>query len=126
MREIQPCDDDYPWICHLALVPKDFPIDSTSVDKVVALFGKDDPTKKIFGILPGGDWPYNVKKISNSGCPPQDDVIHIRYDKQERTVSFKCTTFEYRQVNVPAEDYSIFFFLLYEPQELEIKLTGTW
>ena len=126
MREIQPYDDEFPWDCRLALVPKDFPIDSTSDDKVYALRDKDDPTKKIFGIYLAFGSPYNVKKISRSGRPYSDDVIHIRYDKQEGKVSFKCTTFEYRQVNVPAEDYSIFFYLCDEPQELEIKLTGTW
>ena len=84
------------WTCNLALVPKDFPIDSNSDDKVEVLEDKDDPTKKIFGIDPYWGSPFNVKKISYSGCPHKDDVIHIRYDKQERTVSFKCSTFEYR------------------------------
>ena len=96
VREIQPFYIDYPWFCRIALVPKDFPIDSNSRSKVGALYKKDDPTKKIFGIWPCGDRPYNVKKISYSDNPPYDDVIHIRYDKQERTVSFKCSTFEYR------------------------------
>ena len=57
---------------------------------------KDDPTKKIFGIYPRYGYPYNVKVVSFYYEPPQDDVIHIRYDKQERTVSFKCSTFEYQ------------------------------
>ena len=88
--------DSNPWRCTLALVPKDFPIDSNSYSKVTALHKKDDPTKKIFGILLCDGTPYNVEKISFSDRPPTDDVIHIRYDKQERTVSFKCSTFEYR------------------------------
>ena len=96
VREIQPSPYGGSWYCLLALVPKDFPIDDNSNNKVCALYGKDDPTKKIFGIEPCGDYPFNVKKISNSGEPSSDDVIHIRYDKQEQTVSFKCSTFEYR------------------------------
>ena len=51
---------DYPWCCILALVPKDFPIDSKSADMIEALEHKDDPTKKIFGIDPNAV-PYNVK-----------------------------------------------------------------
>jgi len=96
VREIVPDPDSYPWHCDLALVPKDFPIDSNSDSKVCALRDKDDPTKKIFGIKPDYDYLFNVKGISISSHPPGDDVIHIRYDKQERTVSFKCSTFEYR------------------------------
>ena len=95
VREIQPYYDDFWWF-FLALVPKDFPIDDGSYYRVRALEDKDDPTKKIFGIDPRWGHPYNVKRISRSDDPPQDDVIHIRYDKQERTVSFKCSTFEYR------------------------------
>ena len=95
VREFHPNRYGNSWCSILALVPKDFPIDSNSVSKVDSLRNKDDPTKKIFGIHPCGA-QYNVKKISCSGCPPTEDVIHIRYDKQERTVSFKCSTFEYR------------------------------
>ena len=95
VREIEP-GSYKPWFCNLALVPKDFPIDSYSSSKVVALYNKDDPTKKIFGIYPRYGYPYNVKVVSFYYEPPQDDVIHIRYDKQERTVSFKCSTFEYQ------------------------------
>ena len=52
VREIKPWSRIDPWFCYFALVPKDFPIDSTSTSKVTALRDKDDPTKKIFGILP--------------------------------------------------------------------------
>ena len=96
VREIKPEGVKLPWVCTLALVPKDFPIDSNSWSKVGALENKDDPTKKIFGIWPCHDEPYNMKKISYTDPIKEDDVIHIRYDKQERTVSFKCSTFEYR------------------------------
>ena len=95
VREIKPGPYGS-WFYILALVPKDFPIDSNSNSKVHALWNKDDPTKKIFGVHTRHGYPYNVKKISFSRKPPDNDVIHIRYDKQERTVSFKCSTFEYR------------------------------
>ena len=96
VREIVPTHPRFHWQCLLALVPNDFPINSNSRSKVQALDGKDDPTKKIFGIDPLYGELFNVKVISRSGGLPDDDVIHIRYDKQERTVSFKCSTFEYR------------------------------
>ena len=95
VREIQK-GGYHDWNCALALVHKDFLINSTSVVKVDALWNKDDPTKKIFGIHPRYAYPFNVKKVSSRGDPSKEDVIHIRYDKQERTVSFKCSTFEYR------------------------------
>ena len=84
VREIQPDDCGDSWLCTLALVPKDFPADWDSNGKVEALKNKDDPTKKIFGINPfyAGN-AYNVKEVSFSSRPPKDDVIHIRYDKQE-------------------------------------------
>ena len=95
VREIKKGDWAGAWNCHLALVHKDFPIEYTSWNKVDALKHKDDPSKKIFGIDPY-DYPCNVKKISFSDDIPSDDVIHIRYDKEAGTVTFKCTTFEYR------------------------------
>ena len=52
VREIKP-GSWHLWACILALVPKDFPIKSNSIGKVIALHKKDDPTKKIFGICPG-------------------------------------------------------------------------
>ena len=67
VREIQPSPYGGSWYCLLALVPKDFPIDDNSVFKVFALEDEDDPTKKIFGIDPRYDKPYNVKEISRSG-----------------------------------------------------------
>lgn len=98
--QYSPCNflgfESDPWGCYLALVPKDFKINYCSRFEVNELTNKDDPTKKIFGIRPCRMIMINVKKISWSDFPPQDDVIHIRYDKQERTVSFKCSTFEYR------------------------------
>ena len=103
VREIKPWAPDLSWYYPLALVPKDFPIDSHSWSKVSALKNKDDPTKKIFGIDPSGDYPCNVKKVSRSGWPPQEDVISIKYEKRVEgqegpncgRVTFKCSTFEY-------------------------------
>jgi hypothetical protein len=54
VREINQCEWGS-WRCYLALVPKDFPIDYKSKSKDKALYYKDDPTKKIFGIAPEGD-----------------------------------------------------------------------
>ena len=80
----------------ISLVHKDFPVNHQAAREFFDLFKKDDPTKKIFGIYPFGGGVSNVKPVSYTGNPTKDDVIHIRYDKQERTVSFKCSTFEYR------------------------------
>ena len=72
-----------------------------------------------------------MKEVSWSGRPPQEDVITIKYVKHVDgpdslgEVTFKCSTFEYKQDRVPADDYAIWFLLDVSPQELEIKLTET-
>ena len=113
------------------MVPFGHPISKNSYLEIFKLKNEDDPTKKIFGVYPG-IWPYNlVEKVSNSGKPPQEDVITIKYVKHVDgpdslgEVTFKCSTFEYKQDRVPADDYAIWFLLRFPPHELEIKLTET-
>ena len=79
VREIEPGRYGS-WYCRLALVTKDLPIYYFA--KLLSLKDKDDPTKKIFGICALSDTPYNIKKVSWSDFPSQEDVISIKYEKR--------------------------------------------
>ena len=49
----------------------------------------------VYGFYCGNNDRYNLKKTSFISKLSRDDVLRISYSKQDQTVNFACSTFDY-------------------------------
>ena len=99
VRLITPAEWKDDWYCGttIFLAADQIHIDDCD-DRLRSLRGKDDdPSAMVYGFDCNGRKRYNLKETSQSLSLGilRDDVLTIRYSKQDQTVNFACLTLDY-------------------------------
>ena len=71
--------------------------------KLPSVRNKEDPGTWAYGVLPGKNYRYNLKKASLSSTDelPQHEPVDIKYDKELRRVDFTSKHWKYYQEDLP-------------------------